>query len=101
MRHYLTQLATITKNPSAGEAGATVVATDAQASEPFPAARFQWEMATTYKEFELFVDGSAAVGIGYALETNGQLYTVREMRSWSSSRRYPNGLHSLLLSKKG
>ena len=100
MRNHLTSTATITRTASTGGTGVTVVATNTEASEPFPAARMQWEMATYFEGFEMFIEGNIAVQIGDVVNTNSQLFTIKEMRAWPESRMYPNGLHNLLLARR-
>ncbi len=100
MRNHLTSTATITRTASTGGTGVTVVVTDTKASEPFPAARMQWEMATYFEGFEMFIEGNVAVQIGDVVNSNAQLFTVKEMRTWPKSRMYPNGQHALLLARR-
>lgn len=83
LKRQLGKTAVITRQPHAGEVGATTIATNVACSPPLPADDDLWTMGTTMNHYEILIDSTAAQK-GYVLSIDGTNYTVDEVRRWPS-----------------
>lgn len=85
----MTQTCDVTRNPAAGGSGVTAVVTDLACTNAWPAdenSKRRWDLATTYRMFEMAAANNDDVRDKDVLTIGGKTYLVRGVQRWPSSR---------------
>ena len=91
---------TISRNPTAGETGVTVIVSDLACTPPYPATPQQWDMATAFNGWEIVTDDASGVKDEQVVTmASGQVFTIKRNKRWSGNSRRSGFIHLLLMER--
>lgn len=91
---------TITRNPTAGETGVTVIVSDLACSPPYPATPKDWELATGFNGWEIVTDDADGIKDKHVVTmASGKVFTIERNKRWPGNERRDGFIHLLLMER--